>query len=103
MAPINDKTRLLNAGTAVAVAATVPLYTVQKTFTFMKTIVGVFGTLVVAYEGSLDGINWFQLGSDNTLVAGATFVADKPCLYVRANVTGFAGGTNVTVDMACTE
>lgn len=101
MAPINDRTRILNAATVIAPGLGVPLYTPQSMFTFMKTVVGAFTGLTVAYEGSLDNLNWFALGSDNTLVAGATFVVDKPCLFVRANVTAFAGGTNVTVDMIC--
>lgn len=103
MAPINDRTRLLNAATGIVTPLGTALYTVQKTFTFMKTVVGAFGTLVVNYEGSLDNLNWFPLASDNTLVAGPTFVVDKPCLFVRASVGSFAGGTNVSVDMVSQE
>jgi hypothetical protein len=102
MASMNDRTSLLKAATTAAPGPTVPLFTVQKTFTFSKTVVGPFTVLVVNYEGSLDGTTWFQLGTDNTLVAGATFAVDKPCLFVRANVGTFTGGTSVSVDMVCT-
>jgi hypothetical protein len=101
---MNDATRLVNVATgngSFPSAAGMRLFTPQKTFTFMKTVVGVFTTLVVTLEGSLDGINWYTLGSDNTLVNGATFVVDKPSLYVRATLSTFAGGTSVTVDMVC--
>ncbi len=103
MAPINDKSRLVNAATGLLTPNGLPLYTVQSMFTFMKTVVGAFGTLVVDYQGSLDNVNWFPLASDNTLVAGPTFVVDKPCLFVRAVVSSFAGGTSVTVDMVSKE
>jgi hypothetical protein len=59
----------------------------------------VFSALVVNYEGSLDGTNWFQIGTDNTLTAGVTFVVDKPVRHVRANVATFTDGTNVSVDV----
>ncbi|SRR6266545_5419119 len=97
--PIQDPTRLLNAAIGTGAGNTYNLYETYVTFTFNKLIVGVFSALVVNYEGSLNGTDWFQLGTDNTLVAGPTFVVDKPCRYVRANVATFTGGTNVTVDM----
>ncbi len=76
---------------------------IHRTFTFMKTITGVFSALVVNYEGSMDGNNWYQIGTDNTTAAGATFIADKPCRYVRANITTFTGGTGVAVDLLPSE
>lgn len=101
---MNEATRLVNAATgngSFPSVAGMKLFTPQKTFTFMKTVVGVFTTLVVTLEGSLDGVNWYTLGSDNTLVNGATFVVDKPCLWIRATVSTFASGTSVTVDVVC--
>jgi hypothetical protein len=71
----------------------------HRSFTFQKTITGVFSALVVNFEGSVDGINWFQLGTDATTAAGATVCVDKPCRYVRANVTTFTGGTGVAVSV----
>lgn len=93
-----QKGNLLNAVTGTGAGAATVLDKIYRTFTFFKKITGAFTGLVVAFEGSLDGINWFSLGSDATTAAGVTFVVDKPCSYVRANVTTFTGGTNVSVD-----
>lgn len=99
MAVMNEMSTLLNAATGTGAGSSSNLFSAYATFTFYKRVVGTFTALVVNYEGSLDGTNWFQLGTDSTLVATATFVVDKPCRYVRANVTSFTGGTNVSVDM----
>lgn len=102
VAYLNQKFSLLNAKTSTGVDATrvVALDRVCRSFTFYKTITGVFSALVVAYEGSIDGTanNWFTLGTDSTTAAGPTHVVDKPCLFIRANVTTFTGGTNVSAD-----
>jgi len=68
-----------------------------------KTIAGVFSALVVALEGSIDGTNWFVLGTDSTTAAGVTIVTDKPVLYLRGNVTTFTGGTSVSADVIVAE
>jgi hypothetical protein len=96
---INENSRILNAAVVTGAGTTLNLYDSYSTFTFNKTIAGVFSALVVNYEGSLDGTNWFQIGTDNAVTAGATFVVDKPVRYVRANVATFTGGTSVTVDV----
>lgn len=107
-APLADATPLMNAAgtsnlfTGIAAGVAYDLRQIYKTFAFMKLINGVFSALSVTFEGSLDGINWYTLGTDATTSAGVTFVVDKPCRYVRANVTGFTGGTNTSVLMgAC--
>lgn len=100
---IADATPLMNtAGTSpnftgIAVGTAYDLRQMCKTFTFMKTIVagGGFSALSVTFEGSLDNVNWYTLGTDATTAAGVTFVVDKPARYVRANVTAFTGGTSV--------
>lgn len=96
---MNEPAALLNAATGTGAGSAFNMWKVHRTFTFYKRISGVFAALVISYEGSLDGINWFVLGTDSTTTAGATFVVDKPCRYARANVTTFTGGTNVSVDM----
>lgn len=96
---IKDRVNLLNAATGTGASPGYDLGIPHHTFTFNKTISGVFGALVVNYEGSLDGINWFQLASDNATTAAASFAVDKPVRYVRANVATFTGGTSVSVDM----
>lgn len=101
MSSLNDVLTLLlqknAAGTDSAPNRTINLGRVCRTFTFDKTVNGVFSALVVNFEGSLDGSRWFQLGTDNTTGASTTFVVDKPTLWLRANVGTFTGGTDVTV------
>ncbi len=99
MSAMNDPSTILKNATGTGAGSALILYGTYGTFTFYKRITGVFSALVVNYEGSLDGTNWFQLGTDNTLTAGATFVTDKPCKFVRANVGTFTGGTDVSVDV----
>lgn len=105
MAFLNQKLSLLSAKTATGVDTTrvVALDRVCRSFTMYKTIVGVFSALVVALEGSIDGTNWFSIGTDSTTAAGVTHVADKPCLFLRANVTTFTGGTSVSADVIVAE
>lgn len=97
--PIKDRVTLLNAATGTGAGTGYGLSIPHHTFTFSKTISGAFGALVVNYEGSLDNVTWFQIGTDATTAAGATFAVDKPVLFVRANVATFTGGTSVSVDM----
>lgn len=92
-------TRLLSAATGVGAGVAFVCYSSPRTFTFYKSVVGGFAVLSVSYEGSLDGINWYQIGSDVTLTSAATFVVDKPVKMLRANILLFTGGTSVTVDV----
>lgn len=105
MAFLNQKFNLLNAKTTTGVDATrvIALDRVCRSFTMYKTIAGVFSALVVALEGSIDGSNWFSLGTDSTTAAGVTHVTDKACLFLRGNVTTFTGGTSVSADVAVAE
>lgn len=94
--------RLLSAAVATGAGPTFDLVRPHRTLTFEKTIVGVFGALVVNYEGSMNGATWYQIATDNAVTAAPTFAVDKPCRYVRANVATFTGGTSVTVGvLAC--
>ena len=92
-----DPVTILNAATGTGAGAGYDCAIPYRTFTFHKSVTGTFAALVVAYEGSLDGTSWLQLGTDNTTTAAATFVVDKPVRRVRANVTTFTDGTTVTV------
>lgn len=98
MAMVIQKNNLLNAVTATGAGVAVVLDKAYRSFTFNKRINGVFAALVIAYEGSMDGTNWYTLATDNAVTAAPTFSVDKPALYVRANVTTFTGGTNTSVD-----
>lgn len=53
------------------------------------------GTATVDIEGSLDNVNWVQLGQ---LTASGIVSDSDPWEYVRANVTAWTSGT-VTVIM----
>jgi len=99
MSTSSEYTRLLRTVAVTGPGVAFNMYGVFGTFTFMKRITGVFSALVVNYEGSLDGVNWFTLGTDSTTADGVTFVVDKPCKHVRANVGTFTGGTDVSVEM----
>lgn len=94
------KATLQNAATGTGLGTVFSFDRLYRNFTFNKRVTGVFTTLVINYEGSIDGVNWYPLASDNTLTAAPTFVVDKPSLHVRANITTFASGTSVTVDVA---
>lgn len=103
MAVVIASKNLLNAATGTGASTAFSLDKVYRTFAFNKRVTGGFAALVIDYQGSIDGINWFLLASDNAVTAAPTFVVDKPCLHVRANVTTFTGGTNVSVDVVCEE
>ena len=92
----------LDAATATGAGTAFELRAPCRTYTMNKTVAGTFSALVVALEGSLDNVNWYTLGTDNTTAAGATFVVDKPAKFVRANCTTFTGGTSVTAWIAAT-
>lgn len=93
-----QKGTLLNAVTGTGTGPVFSFDKPYRSFSFNKRITGVFSALVIAFEGSIDGLNWFQVGTDNAVTAAPTFVADKPVMYLRGNCTTFTGGTNTTVD-----
>lgn len=96
---IQEKSTILNAASAIVTGPTLNLYNTYPTFTFMKRIAGTFTALTVNYEGSLDSFAWFQIGTDASLTAGATFVVDKPCRYIRASITAFTGSASPSVSV----
>jgi hypothetical protein len=61
--------------------------------------VGTFSALSVNLEGSLDGVNWFQLSNTQEVSSSLVTQANPPTpvAFMSANVLTFAGGTNVTV------
>jgi len=50
------------------------------------------GAIVVALQGSLDGTNWYDLDTYNVVADTMRHIANKPSLYVRANLTTLSGG-----------
>lgn len=108
MAVVLSSKNLLNAVTGTGASSAFVLDKAYRSFAFNKRVggTGAFSALVVNYEGSIDGTNWYQIGTDNTLTGAPTFVVDKPCLYVRANVataTVGSGVPTITVDVVCEE
>lgn len=59
------------------------------------------GSAIVAFEGSLDGVNFFTVGSA-TLGNNANdvIVGGPPALYIRARASGLSAGRTVTALVA---
>ncbi|MGA0128663.1 MAG: hypothetical protein ACO3I1_05185 [Burkholderiales bacterium] len=66
-------------------------------FVFQITVANIGTNVVVRAEGSLDGTNYFNLGSGDTTISGngttkLTF-ADIPVKYVRGRLVSISTGT----------
>ena len=49
-------------------------------------------------DGSLDGINWFDISGNQTITSSAMFhVVNKPVMYIRVNLSTLSGGPGPTV------
>lgn len=68
-----------------------------KNFVFQITVSTIGTNVVVRAEGSLDGVNYFNLGSgDTTITANGTTrlsFADLPVKYVRGTLVSISTGT----------
>jgi hypothetical protein len=68
-----------------------------KNFVFQVTVASVGTNVVVRAEGSLNGVNYFNLGSgDTTITANGTTkltYSDTPLKYVRARLVSIGSGT----------
>lgn len=90
--------RSLNAVTATGAGGELDLKVVRGKFGLQVTHTGAPTACVVALQGTIDGTNWFTLGSWSTLTSGdIVFITDKPVLKVRANLTTLTGGASPTV------
>lgn len=82
------------AGTALDLGAAYGKFALQVKHT------GSPATVIVTIEGSVNGTDYMTIGTW-TAVSQANgdiiFVTDKPCAYVRANLTTLTGGTAPTV------
>lgn len=65
-------------------------------FTFVDKIVG--SNVTVSHQGSLDGVNWFELEehSHNASGVDAHFYSDRPMRYVRATASSIGAGESFT-------
>ena len=68
-----------------------------KNFVFQITVASIGTNVVVRAEGSLDGTNYFNLGSgDTTITSNGTtklIFADAPVKYVRGTLVSISAGT----------
>ncbi len=83
--------------TGVTAAYDVTLESPDKhTLQFITT--GTPAAATLRLEGSIDGVNWFDLsGSQSCVSSGMFHVVNKPILYVRVNLLTLVGGTAPTV------
>ena len=78
-----------------------------STHILQYTVAAINTNVVLRFEGSADGTNFFNLSGDNvdvTVVANGTnaFVYDGRVNYVRGRFVSESGGTAVTVDFVYT-
>ena len=68
-----------------------------KNFVFQINAASVGTNVVVRAEGSLNGTNYFNLGSGDTTITASGVsklsFADLPVKYVRATLVSITGGT----------
>ena len=87
MASLSAPTTLLSALTATGASRAVQCDAGAPAFLQVNGIT----TATVAFQGSLDGSNWYTLGSALT-ADGIVTVANAP-KYLRANCTAYTSGT----------
>lgn len=87
MASLSAPTTLLSAVTATGASRAVQCDAGAPAFLQVNGIT----TATVAFQGSLDGSNWYTLGSALT-ADGIVTVANSP-KYLRANCTAYTSGT----------
>ena len=87
MASLSATTTLLSAVTATGASRAVQCDAGAPAFLQVNGIT----TATVAFQGSLDGSNWYTLGSALT-ADGIVTVANAP-KYLRANCTAYTSGT----------
>ncbi|MGC2234262.1 MAG: hypothetical protein WBA09_22365 [Candidatus Acidiferrum sp.] len=66
----------------------------EQSFTWQLNLTGA-PTASCQMQGSLDGTNWFNLGTALT-ASGLQTISLTPVAFIRANLTSFTGGTSPT-------
>ena len=95
--------KFLDAATSTGASNSIPVRKIMQDHTVQATITGAPSAVTVDLEGSLDGDNWFQLGThpftagELTAAQAMFHVVEKPVRYVRLNLTTLTGGTSPTV------
>ena len=97
------ETVLLNAATATGVGTAKDFSRLIDKHALQVTTTGDPTAVTVTLEGSLDGTNFFTVGTHAFVAADITadgamfFDVDSPCLHVRVNLTVLTAGTAPTV------
>lgn len=66
--------------------------------TVQINVTGGPATCTAKLQGSLDGVNFFDMNTAQTCTSGALFaVANLPVLFIRINLTTFSGGSSPTM------
>lgn len=90
----------LSAAAANGAGTAFDLGVAHKNFALQVTEGGTVTTGVVTLEGSVDGTNYFTLGISYDAAVDTSgdikWTADRPVIFVRANLTVLTGGGNVT-------
>lgn len=94
---INRLVFQIQAQTANGSSAAVDLQAPARTFAFQSVVTGTPTSFTNTYEGSLNGTNWYTLGTSTATAGDAQFVVDKPARYVRATLSALTGGTAPTI------
>ena len=85
--------------TLTAAGTTSAQKTAGADLTFQATVSSIGTNVVIRFEGSLDGTNYFNLNSSNsdtTITGNGTYgfsLSGCPVLYVRLRLVSVSGGT----------
>src|ERR1043165_1977149 len=90
--PTNTTT---GAKEAVAMPGPVHKYEVQ-----LKGVGAAPTSWTLTLEGSLDGVNFSTLITHNAGDGSTQWTTEKPCLYVRANLSALSLGSATSVDIS---
>jgi hypothetical protein len=92
---------LLDAPAACAnTVVYLPPSIVTKNYALFVTVASINTNVIIALEGSIDGINWSKIIANTTITANGTThynTANHPVRYVRPVFVSESGGTAATV------
>ena len=100
MADPNKALQLLAAVTGTGAGTAADLGVARGKFGLQVSHTGDPTAVIVDLEGSIDGTNWFALGTwDEASVNSGdiVFITDKPVTQIRGNLTTLTGGTTPPV------
>ena len=89
---------LANLGTLTTAGVTAPRQSTGVNTTFQVTVTGIGTNVVMRFEGSLDGIGYFNMATaeaDYTITANGVYgyALFAPVQFVRARLVSASGGT----------